>query len=79
MGTQTVVDIQIPDELVQGLEEVRNSGKFNMVNEASSVVNELINMRYYREVSFLVGKLGRIDFSLYTEALNRMGTQRTVK
>ncbi|MNB72086.1 hypothetical protein D3C81_333540 [compost metagenome] len=64
---------QISTGLIKALRDIRDSGQFNMVMDASSVVNELINKELYFEASELMqDNSGRVDFKLYMEALDKI-------
>ena len=44
----------IPYSVFEGMEEVRKSGKFNMVMESQNVFNELFHLGYYEAVEWLL-------------------------
>jgi len=43
----------IPDSVIQGLEEIRQNGKYNMLCESQNVFNELYKLGYYEAVTWL--------------------------
>ena len=47
----------IPDSVIQGLEEIRQNGKYNMLCESQNVFNELYKLGYYEDKSVLNSKV----------------------
>lgn len=43
----------IPDSVVQGLQKIRQDGKYNMFCESQNVFNELYRLGYYEAVTWL--------------------------
>lgn len=74
----------IPNSVIEGLEEVRQSGVCNMF-DAQSVFVELFNLEYYEAVNWLLDPKkaertygSQVDNKKYTAALNLLGQIRTL-
>lgn len=77
-------EIEVPLSVVQGLEKVRQSGKYNMF-EAQSVFVELYNLGYHEAVDWLFNSLWRegnyrsqVDTKKYAAALRELGNTKEI-
>lgn len=74
----------IPDSVIQGLAEIRQGGKYNMLCESQNVFNELYRLGYYEAVAWLYDsekerKMGnQVNSKKYVAALELMGNINNV-
>jgi hypothetical protein len=70
----------IPDNVIHGLEVVRQSGKYNMLCESQNIFVELYHLGYYEAVSWLYDETreqktgNQVNSEKYVAALKLLGT-----
>lgn len=76
--------IEVPLSLIQALEEIRQSGKYNMF-DAQGVFVELYDLGYYEEVDWLFNSSWRegsyrsqVDTKKYAAALRELGNTKEI-
>lgn len=84
MDKEKINEKNIPTSVIVGLEEVRKSGKYNML-ESQNVLNELFRLEYYEAVNWLLDPnwhegsyRSQVDSKKYIAALKFLGDTKTL-